>query len=103
MFRTHTLQMADTYSQTFLPLFPLIFSPSSILPSVPHHFHSFHHSILYFPIHSPFPLHKHSQIFKLFYLLKFLSPHLNTLPFLPSYCLIPAPNPHHFTLCRVYP
>src|ERR1700755_1940114 len=35
MFRTHTLQMADTYSQTFLPLFPLIFSPSSILPSVP--------------------------------------------------------------------
>src|ERR1700755_2505405 len=35
MSHTHTLQMVDTYSQTFVPLFPLIFFPSSKLLSVP--------------------------------------------------------------------
>src|SRR6201990_2212943 len=35
MSHTHTRQMVDTYSQTFVPLFPLIFFPSSKLLSVP--------------------------------------------------------------------
>src|ERR1044072_5034774 len=35
MSHTHKLQMVDTYSQTFLPLFPLIFFPSSKLLSPP--------------------------------------------------------------------
>src|ERR1051325_2074893 len=35
MSHTHTWQMVGTYSQTFVPLFPLIFFPSSKLLSVP--------------------------------------------------------------------
>src|SRR6201990_1317736 len=98
MFRTHTLQMADTYSQTFLPLFPLIFSPSSILFSVPQSlsflpslYSLFPHPFLLFPPLA-FP-DKYLGI--LFYLLKFLSPHLDT-PIPPL--LLPHPCPQSSSL-----